>query len=122
MLVTNVPILLGAKWIVSLFPLSPDAIKTCLTVMPIMATLHLTVWPFAFAFPNALRAAGDARFTMISSSASMWLVRVGLSYVMILGFGLGVAGVWYSMFIDWFVRVFLFFCATGSEMVDKTRH
>lgn len=108
MLVTNVPILLGAKWIVSLFPLSPDAIKTCLTVMPIMATLHLTIWPFAFAFPNALRAAGDARFTMISSSASMWLVRVGLSYVMILGFGLGVAGVWYSMFIDWFVRVLLF--------------
>ncbi|HWQ06439.1 MAG TPA: MATE family efflux transporter [Feifaniaceae bacterium] len=108
MLTTNIPMLLGAKWIVALFPLSTDAVATCLRVMPVMAILHMTIWPFAFAFPNALRAAGDARYTMICSSASMWLVRVGLSYVLIIGFGLGVTGVWYAMFIDWAVRICLF--------------
>ena len=39
------------------------------------------VWPLAFALPNALRAANDVRFTMIVSLLSMWIFRIGFSYI-----------------------------------------
>jgi hypothetical protein len=42
----------GRKMDCSLFPLSPDAIKTCLTVMPIMATLHLPFGRLRLRFPK----------------------------------------------------------------------
>ena len=104
----NLPALIFAKQLVSLFPLSAEAADTCVRVLPAIALMHMTLWPIAFAFPNALRAAGDARFTMVVSSISMWLVRVGMSYVLIKIFNLGVAGVWYSMFMDWAVRITFF--------------
>lgn len=108
MLIPNLPILLFSKWIVALFPLSAEAVLACRTVLPIMAVSLMTTWPLAFALPNALRAAGDAKFTMIVSTISMWAVRIGLSYVLIVSLGLGVAGVWYSMFADWIVRIGFF--------------
>lgn len=62
----------------------------------------------SFVLPNALRAAGDARFTMIVSMFSMWVFRVGFSYLLVPYIGL--LGVWIAMFIDWVLRaaVFLF--------------
>ena len=56
----------------------------------------------------ALRAAGDARFTMTASMISMWTCRVGLSYVLGTVFGMGVFGVWVAMVADWIVRDLLF--------------
>ncbi len=38
---------------------------------------------------------------MTVSIISMWLFRVILSYVFVLQFQLGLAGVWLGMFIDW---------------------
>lgn len=108
MLIPNLPILLFSKWIVALFPLSAEAVLVCRTVLPVMVSFHMTTWPPAFALPNALRAAGDAKYTMIVSATSMWVVRIGLSYVLIVVLGLGVAGVWYSMFADWIVRICFF--------------
>lgn len=108
MAVTNLPALIFAKPIIGLFSLGTEAAETCVQVLPVIALMQMTFWPIAFAFPNVLRAAGDARYTMIVSSISMWLVRVGMSYVLIKVFGLGVAGVWYSMFMDWVVRIAFF--------------
>ena len=42
----------------------------------------------SFVLPNALRAAGDARFTMIVSMFSMWVFRVGFSYLLVPYIGL----------------------------------
>lgn len=64
----------------------------------------VVIWPVSFTLPNALRAANDARFTMSVSIASMWICRIGLSYVFGLVFKLGVVGVWLAMICDWFVR------------------
>ncbi|MEG1777971.1 MAG: MATE family efflux transporter, partial [Angelakisella sp.] len=65
-------------------------------------------WVLSFTLPNALRAAGDVRFTMTASVLSMWIFRVGASYLMVLWFQMGVYGVWYGMFIDWAVRILCF--------------
>lgn len=46
------------------------------------------VWPLAFALPNALRAANDVRFTMIVSLLSMWIFRIGFSYILAIYFNM----------------------------------
>ena len=71
--------------------------------------------------PNALRAGGDAKFTMSVSIVSMWLFRVILSYIFVLQFHLGLTGVWFGMFIDWICRslCFLVRFARGKWMEHK---
>jgi Na+-driven multidrug efflux pump len=54
--------------------------------------------------PNALRAAGDARFVMIASSTSMWVVRVCAAYLLTFTLGVGPLGVWLAMGADFIVR------------------
>ena len=56
------------------------------------------------ALPNALRAANDVRFTMIVSLLSMWIFRIGFSYILAIYFNMGILGTWIAMCIDWFCR------------------
>ena len=69
--------------------------------------LGLVFWPWSFVFPNALRAANDVRFMMIWSIGSMFIMRVGFSYIIggINFFALGAIGVWIAMVLDWLVRI-----------------
>ena len=108
MIAVNLPVLIFSHWVVGLFPLSAEATRIAEHVMPVLAASCCIIWPIAFAFPNALRAAGDAKYSMILSTVSMWLVRFGLSYLLVMRFHLGVAGVWYGMTADWFVRAIFF--------------
>ena len=68
-----------------------------------------------------LRTGGDAKFTMTVSIISMWLFRVILSYVFVLQFHLGLAGVWLGMFIDWLCRDICFIARfiSGKWMEHK---
>ena len=67
-----------------------------------------TLWPRGFITPGALRAAGDARFTLVASLLSMWLVRVMLGYVLAIVFHVGVVGIWIAMVLEWGVRGIIF--------------
>lgn len=66
------------------------------------------IWAAAFSLPSAFRAAGDAKMCMYISIASMWIFRIGFSYLLGKYFGLGVFGVWVAMVIDWCFRVICF--------------
>lgn len=66
-----------------------------------------TVWPLAFTPPNAFRAAGDVRYTMVTSIGSMWVFRVGFSYLFAWLFDTGVMSVWYAMTCDWIFRAII---------------
>ena len=68
----------------------------------------ILIWAPAFTLPSALRAAGDAKTTMLISIPSMWLFRIGFSYILGKYLGMGVFGVWIAMVIDWCVRSVLF--------------
>ncbi len=68
----------------------------------------MLVWPLAFTLPQALRAAGDTRFTMVVSSVSMWTMRVGFGILLGRHLGFGVLGIWMAMFVDWGVRIAFF--------------
>jgi putative MATE family efflux protein len=108
MIAVNLPILLFPRFIAGWFPLSDEATSIAIRLMPILAIFCMTVWPLSFAFPNILRAAGDARFTMIVSASSMWAIRLGFSYLLVNQFHLGLPGIWYGMLMDWVVRSVFF--------------
>lgn len=57
---------------------------------------------------EANRAAGDVRFSMVTSTITMWLFRVTLCVILCRFFGFGPMAVWIGMFTDWTVRAIVF--------------
>lgn len=80
----------------------------CYNMMKWITIVKPLVWVLAFVPAYGLRAAGDVKFSMITSCASMWLCRFCLCVVLIRGFGFGPMGVWIGMFADWTVRAVVF--------------
>ena len=39
------------------------------------SSVAVFIWPLSFTLPNALRAAGDVKYTMITGILSMWMFR-----------------------------------------------
>lgn len=111
-------LLLGlfAPQVVSFFNLSAEAAQLAAGVIRTCMVANVIFWPLSFTLPNALRAAGDAKFTMIVSNISMWLFRVLFSYIIsswILRHfpqrpSLALYGVWFGMYIDWICRASCF--------------
>lgn len=64
--------------------------------------------PFCFNLPNAIRAAGDVRYTMQAGIGSMLLFRLGVGYVAGIMLNYQIIGVWFAMIADWFIRAILF--------------
>ena len=92
-----------------LFNLSPEAVSASVEVLRLYAVMATFFWALSFTLPNALRAAGDSRFTMMVSIIAMWAVRVGLSYFFVYNMGMKLTGVWLAMCLDWIVRAAAFF-------------
>ena len=88
--------------------LSPEGRSIAAESVVILAAFSPIFWPLAFALPAALRATGDARFTMIVSITSMWTCRIGFAYLLAVRMNMGVPGVWFAMSIDWIVRAACF--------------
>lgn len=65
-------------------------------------------WPRSFVVPSAMRAAGDAKFTMLVALSTMWLVRVMLGYVFAVVLPIGVSGIFLAMVLEWGVRAVIF--------------
>lgn len=95
---------LFAPALVPMFNLTSATAVIAVQVLRWCAVFTAVFWPMSFTLPNALRAAGDAKFTMVVSLLSMWICRIGLSYLLGSGWGLGLLGVWLAMFADWIVR------------------
>ena len=66
------------------------------------------VWIMAFIPGYGMRAAGDVKFSMLTSCTTMWLCRFCLSVFMIRVVGVGAMGVWIGMFSDWTLRGIIF--------------
>ncbi len=94
--------------LVGLFSLSVASSTLAREILSILFIISALLWPLAFSFPQTLRAAGDVRFTMTVSIISMWTFRVGFSFLLGKVFGLGLHGVWFSMYIDWICRSICF--------------
>ena len=91
-----------------LYGLSRETLKLAAVLVLIHDGIGIILWPASFTLPNVLRAAGDVKFPMVVSISSMIVFRIGLSYVIGVGMGLGAVGVWTAMIVDWIARVLCF--------------
>ena len=106
--------------LLSLFNLSTESFETAQRLIFFHSAVSAVIWAAGFCLPNAFRAAGDIRFTMVVSVVSMWIFRVAFAYILAQdivtifkllnfpGVGMGVMGVWIAMFVDWCVRTAFF--------------
>ena len=108
MALTNLAVLLLAKPLIGMYHVSVETNTMAFEVMAVYCILCAVIWPLSFTTPNALRAAGDARFTMTVSMFSMWIFRIGFSYILGSWLQMGLFGVWLAMEIDWVVRALFF--------------
>lgn len=104
----NILMLLANGVITKPFDLTPETDLLARQLIAIHGAGAVLFWPLSFTLPNALRAAGDARFTMTVAVFSMAVFRIVLGYVFALTLGLGVIGVWLAMQVDWYFRIACF--------------
>ena len=100
----NLALFFVAEPAVRLFSLSEAGIPVAVEIERMYAVMSILTWVPSFGMPNILRAAGDARFTMVVSIVSMLVLRLGASYLLVYGMGLSLPGVWIAMHLDWVAR------------------
>ena len=92
-----------------IYSVAPEAELLARRVVLIHGFCVIVLYIFAFTMPVFLRSAGDAGYPMIVSVVSMWVCRVGFSYVLVRGFDMGLYGVVAAQCgFDWTVRAILF--------------
>lgn len=104
----NLVIILVLPFIIRIYNLSPETGEMAKQIIIYHAVLATLIWTPSFTLPNTLRAANDVGFCMWISIASMWIFRIGFSFVLGKFWGLGVFGVWVAMTVDWAVRMVFF--------------
>ena len=104
MAVINIIIIFLIPFIVKIYQVGDVTAELASTIMLYHCILSTVFWPPSFTLPNALRAAGDVKFTMCVSMISMWVWRIGFSYILVRVFDVGLFGVWIAMTIDWVFR------------------
>ena len=101
-------IFLALPLILKAYNLSDQTAAATTNIIHFHGISAMIIWPLSFALPAAYRAAGDAKACMYTSIVSMWIFRIGFSYLVGKYMGLGVFGVWVAMVIDWVVRAICF--------------
>ena len=105
---TNALILIFLNPLLSVYTLSDETRHLAWLLVMIHAGSAIFLWPAGFVLPNALRAANDVRFTMLTSILSMGIWRLAFSYILCVQMGMGAVGVWIAMVVDWLCRVTCF--------------
>ncbi|MBP1995718.1 MATE family efflux transporter [Paenibacillus eucommiae] len=94
--------------IVKMFSPPEEIIPTIFALTLLIVIAQPFLWSLSFVMPSALRAAGDSKFTSITSLLTMWLLRVILGYILGITLQFGIMGVWLAMVAEWGVRGLIF--------------
>ncbi|MFQ9924043.1 MAG: MATE family efflux transporter [Beduini sp.] len=106
-LVWDTVIFIITPFILNLYSLSSEAIHLVIILCFLHNVFNAILHPSGFVLANALRAAGDVKYTMYTSIFATVIVRVILSIIFGVWMNLGVIGVAIAMGWDWLVRVIL---------------
>jgi len=106
-ILTSIGVLALLPTILNIYGLSPEATEWTYKLVWAHAVM-LVIWPLGYTLPVTFRAAGDARFPMLISVASMIFCRIILAFVFSLYFEMGMLGTWAAMFVDWIVKAIIF--------------
>jgi len=118
--VTNSVLYLNSELVLSLYGAIPEAVPICKSIILFATFAQAIFWSPAFVIPNALRASGDAKYTMKVSISTMWIFRVGFGYILAIKLNYGALGVWLAMFIDWIFRaIFFIYRFLSNKWINK---
>ncbi|MBR0026805.1 MAG: MATE family efflux transporter [Clostridia bacterium] len=96
------------RWpLVSLYQLSTQGQQTAVELM-VISSIVMLLWPLSFGIPTALLAASDVKITMVIAPFSIWVFRVGVSYLCIKLFHGSIHYVWLAMLTEWLFRIIVF--------------
>ena len=117
-------VILNARWIVSFLSGNAIVIRESVRYLYIsMISEPFMAWGIILG--GGLIGAGDTRSVLMRVALSVWLVRIPLSFVLVVLLGFGPASVWWSMNISQFLQAFFIFkrylkrewLAKGQEIV-----
>lgn len=101
-------VLAAAKPVMHLAGMEPESAAMCWQMVIAITIAKPLLWAFSFIPAYGLRAAGDVKFTMITSTVTMWCMRVALCIFLVKTYHMGPMAVWYGMFADWALRSVVF--------------
>lgn len=90
--------------LIGLYNPQPDTVALARHVLRFMLIGYPLLWSPGFAAPAALRGCGDVKFPTTVSVISMWTARVPGAWLFGIVWGMGLTGIWLSMFVEWGVR------------------
>ncbi|MBR3867463.1 MAG: MATE family efflux transporter [Butyricicoccus sp.] len=111
----NAIIVLATPLIISVYNLSPEGAVMARQTILLHSIFCMIHWCPSFALPAALRAAGDAKYTMTVGVLSMCVVRLICGWILAVPCGFGMIGIWYAMLIDWAVRSYFYITRYQSD-------
>ena len=85
-----------------------ESAHMCIEMIGAITIVKPIVWVLSFVPAYGMRAAGDVKFSMLTSIITMWGCRVALCIALVRIFRMGPMAVWYGMFADWTVRSVIF--------------
>ena len=88
--------------------MEPESAKMYFHMVTWITIVKPIVWVMGFVPAYGLRAAGDVKFSMITSCTTMWVFRFCLCVYLIRFQGFGPMAVWIGMFTDWTIRGIIF--------------
>lgn len=104
MLPLNVLLIVFSSAVIHLFGGSEETLALAQKLFIFYCAFAMVLYTTMNALPQALRAAGDARLTMLVSVGSMFVVWVGIAALLNRFTDLGVLSVWIAMACDYLTR------------------
>lgn len=108
-------IMFPIQQITSLAGMETESAKLAIWLTRIVFTYKMIFWTPSFLPGYGLRAAGDVKFSMITSTLSMWICRVVVTIFLVHTFHMGPLAVWIGMGADWTIRSFIFLARFKSN-------
>lgn len=108
MAVMGLVFILFPQPLIRLFTDDPMVVQTAVTPLRMVGFIQ----PFlagTMVFAGNLRGAGDTRFPMYVTGASVWSIRVPVASLLTFALGMGLSGAWLGMCMDQMVRGTIFF-------------
>lgn len=106
MLLMGVGFFVWRSWLVGLYTDDPQVQRLgemCLTFIALAQPLQC----LAIVLGQALRGAGDTRATLLYTFIGIWVVRVGVGYILGIVLGMGLFGMWIAWYADFVARAAL---------------
>jgi putative MATE family efflux protein len=96
----------GRHWLVGVYTTDPEVLRLGEMLMIFIAAVQ-PLQATAIVLGHALRGAGDTRATLVVTFIGVWIVRVGVGYLLGIVLGLGLFGVWLGWAADFTSRATL---------------